>query len=99
MSIPGFTGEASFYGISRPSQMKRSPGHADLVAMLVQPAAAIYVGGRFVCNGEVTENGFIDCSSPGGHSEPPDLVCGPCIRGRQRCGIPGVGFSWGPCID
>lgn len=30
---------------------------------------------------------------------PGELVCGPCIRGRQSCGIPGVGFSLGPCVE
>ena len=36
---------------------------------------------------------------PGGPRRQPDLVCGPCIRGRQRCGIPGLGFSTGPCLE
>src|SRR5689334_14248050 len=37
----------------------------------------------------------------GGHGpkRPGDLVCGPCRNGRQRCGIPGHGFSYGPCVD
>ena len=35
---------------------------------------------------------------PGGPRQP-DLVCGPCRRGRQRCGIPGLGFSDGPCLE
>ncbi len=37
----------------------------------------------------------------GGHGpgRTPDLVCGPCRNGRQRCGIPGLGFSYGPCVD
>ena len=35
----------------------------------------------------------------GGPRGPQELVCGPCIRGRQRCGLPGVGFSTGPCLE
>lgn len=35
----------------------------------------------------------------GGPSSPPELVCGPCIRGRQRCGIPGLGFQSVPCFE
>ncbi|SFE23224.1 hypothetical protein [Nitrosomonas sp. Nm166] len=100
MNMPGFTAENSFYHTSRRYQMTSSIHRIEFNASLVQPSAAIYSGGRFVCYGEVTEEGFINCYPPdGGLSEPAELVCGPCISGRQRCGIPGVGFSWGPCID
>jgi hypothetical protein len=100
MTMPGFTAEHSVYRTSGRYQLARPATKADLNAGLIQPSAAIYSGGRFVCYGEVTDSGFINCYPPGGGlSEPPDLVCGPCIRGRQRCGIPGVGFSWGPCLD
>jgi hypothetical protein len=44
----------------------------------IRPAAAIYVGGRFVCYGEVTENGYIDCYSMGGGGESCRPGCGPC---------------------
>jgi hypothetical protein len=99
-NMPGFTAEESLYRTSGRYQVSSSTHRVQLNASLVQPSAAIYVGGRFVCYGEVTDNGFINCYPPGGGvSEPPDLVCGPCIRGRQRCGIPGVGFSWVPCIE
>jgi hypothetical protein len=99
MSVPGFTAEDSLYRTSGHYQMTRSTHRVELNASLVQPSVAIYVGGRFVCYGEVTEEGFSCEPLGGGVSEPPDLVCGPCINGRQRCGIPGLGFSWGPCID
>ena len=36
---------------------------------------------------------------PHGPGRQPELVCGPCVRGRQRCGIPGLGFSYGPCLE
>lgn len=36
---------------------------------------------------------------PRGPRRQPELVCGPCVRGRQRCGIPGLGFSYGPCLE
>ena len=35
---------------------------------------------------------------PRGGSKLPELVCGPCVRGRQRCFLPGVGTSTGPCV-
>lgn len=38
-------------------------------------------------------------SGPRGPRGQRELVCGPCIRGRQRCGIPGLGFSTGPCLE
>ena len=36
---------------------------------------------------------------PGGPRRQREFVCGPCIGGRQRCGIPGLGFSYGPCLE
>lgn len=100
MTMPGFSAEDSLYQTSGRYRMKGSNHGAELNASLLQPSAAIYVGGRFVCYGEVTGAGFIDCYPPGGgSSEPPDLVCGPCRNGRQRCGIPGLGFRSVPCID
>jgi hypothetical protein len=100
MSMAGFTAEASLYKTSGHYQMTGSIHGVGLNASLVQPSAAIYVGGRFVCYGDVTSEGFINCYPPGGGvSEPPDLVCSPCRNGRQRCGIPGVGFRSVPCSD
>ena len=34
-----------------------------------------------------------------GPAKSPDIVCGPCRRGRQTCFLPGVGTGTGPCID
>jgi hypothetical protein len=100
MTLPGFTAEDSLYRTSGRYRMTSSTHRVEPNAGLVQPSAAIYEGRRFVCYGEVTEEGFINCYPLiGGRREPPDLVCGRCINGRQRCGIPGVGFSWGPCVD
>jgi hypothetical protein len=100
VNIPGFTAEDSLYRTSGRYQMTRSTHRVELNASLVQPSAAIYVDGRFVCYGEVTGGGFINCYPPGGGpSEPPEPRCGPCIRGRQRCVIPGVGSYSAPCSD
>jgi hypothetical protein len=100
MNMPRFTAEDSLYQTSVYYQMTWSTHKAELDAGSVQPSAAIYVGGRFVCYGDVTSGGFINCYPPGGGvSEPPDLVCSPCRNGRQRCGIPGVGFRSVPCSD
>lgn len=30
---------------------------------------------------------------------PGDFVCGPCFGGKQRCGVPGLGFKLVPCIN
>ena len=38
-------------------------------------------------------------SKPRGGSKLPELVCGPCRRGRQTCFLPGVGTSTGPCVE
>jgi hypothetical protein len=35
----------------------------------------------------------------GGPKQPPELVCGACKNGRQRCGIPGLGFSYVRCLS
>ena len=98
MTMPGFTADNSLYRTSERYHMTGSSQGVELNARSVQPSAAIYQDGRFVCNGEVTANGFIDCYSIGGGlSEPPRLVCGPCIKGRRRCTIPGMGVSLERC--
>ena len=48
------------------------------VTGMIQPAAAIYMDGRFICNGEVTANGFINCYPPGGGGQRCRPACGPC---------------------
>jgi hypothetical protein len=42
---------------------------------------------------------FAKGGKSGGSRREPELVCGPCRAGRQRCFLPGVGVSTGPCID
>ena len=100
MNMPGFTAEGSLHSTRMRNRMAGSSRGVGLDANVFQPAAAIYVDGRFVCYGEVTSEGFINCYPPsGGHSQPGDLVCGPCRNGRQRCGVPGLGFRTVPCSD
>ncbi len=66
INIPGFTAEDSLYRTSGRYQRTSSTHRVELNASLVQPSAAIYVGGRFVCYGEVTDQGFINCYPLGG---------------------------------
>jgi len=88
MTMPGFTAGASLYeagghyrGGARAASASLNPS-----ARAVHPAAAIYVGGRFVCNGEVTSNGFINCYQIGGGGG------GGCRPGCSPCrNVPGVG--------
>ncbi len=79
MNIPRFTAEDSLYRTSGRYQMTSSTHRVELNASLVQPSAAIYVDGRFVCYGDVTGGGFINCYPPGGGgSEFCRPSCGPC---------------------
>jgi hypothetical protein len=81
MTLPTLSAEASIYrtgryadatGRGRPTASRRNS---------VSPAAAIYQDGRFVCYGEVTDTGFIDCYPLGGGGEPTCRPqCGPCRR-------------------
>ncbi|HEV2915789.1 MAG TPA: hypothetical protein VGX92_21080 [Pyrinomonadaceae bacterium] len=66
MNMPGFTAETSLYKTGGRYQMISSAHRVELNAMLVQPSLAIYMDGRFVCDGEVTDRGFINCNPPGG---------------------------------
>lgn len=86
MNTPGFTASASLYRSSVSyvigAQANRSFGFSDSV----QPAMAIYVDGRYICNGEVTDNGFINCYPIGGGGE--QLCrpgCGPCRNHVKTC--------------
>ena len=79
MRTPGFTAttmldvEASRYRVAATGS-----GASD---NLLRPAAAIYVDGRFVCNGEVTPNGFINCYPIGGGGGGGNPRCRPaCSR-------------------
>lgn len=64
MRIPGFTAETSLYKTRGRYQMTSSTHRVELDANLVKPSLAIYMDGRFVCDGEVTANGFINCYPP-----------------------------------
>lgn len=66
INMPGFTAEDSLYKTSGLYQMASTIHGIELNANLVQPSLAIYIDGRFVCNGEVTDNGFINCYPLGG---------------------------------
>ena len=91
MTMPGFTAGASLYeagghyrGGARAASASLNPN-----ARTVHPAAAIYVDGRFICNGEVTSNGFINCSPLGGGGGGGG---GSCRPGCSPCrNVPGVG--------
>ena len=83
MKMPGFTAEDSLYKTNGRYQMANSIHGIELNSNLVQPSLAIYIDGRFVCNGEVTANGFIDCypiGGGGGGGGRPDLSCMQCKR-------------------
>ncbi len=85
MNMPGFTAEDSLYKSNGRYQMASSSHGIELNANSVQPSLAIYIGGQFVCYGEVTANGFIDCYPPGGGGEGrPDFSCLQCKRNCLR---------------
>jgi hypothetical protein len=79
MTLPTLTAEASIY---RTGRFADAPGRVHPAASSmnsVSPAAAIYQDGRFVCYGEVTGEGFINCYPMGGGGEPTCRPqCGPC---------------------
>lgn len=82
MNMPGFTAENSLYRTSGRYQMTSSTRRVKLSASLLQPSAAIYQDGRFVCYGEVTEEGFINCFDYGGApGEDPRLA----VQCRRAC--------------
>ena len=58
MNMPGFVADSSLYKASGRYRMTGSTGGVELNTNLVQPSLAIYIDGRFVCNGEVTDNGL-----------------------------------------
>ena len=82
INMPGFTAEDSLYKTSGLYQMASTIHGIELNANLVQPSLAIYIDGRYVCDGEVTGNGFINCYPPGGGGGGgrPDLSCLQCKR-------------------
>jgi len=84
MNIPEFTAETSLYKTN--GRYHSSIHRVGLNTNLVQPSLAIYIDGRFVCNGEVTDNGFINCYPLGGGSGGgrPDFACLQCRRNCLR---------------
>ena len=86
MNMPGFTAEDSLYKTNGRYQGASSVHGIELNANSVQPSLAIYIDGRFVCNGEVTANGFIDCYplGGGGGGDRPDFSCLQCKRNCLR---------------
>lgn len=85
MNMPGFTAETSLYKTSGRYLGTSSTHRVELNANLVQPSLAVYMDGRFVCNGEVTANGFINCYPPsggggGGRPDPINSLCVKCYR-------------------
>ena len=77
MRTPGFTATTTLETEASRHRVAATGGRAS--ANLLRPAAAIYVDGRFICNGEVTPNGFINCYPIGGGGGPRCRPgCGPC---------------------
>lgn len=107
-SLPGFTAEASLYqssgnysAVGGPAEFSRS---GEILPQL--PIGFCMADCDFTHSDPFSRDicklgclGGRPGGGGGGPSSPPELVCGPCIRGRQRCGIPGLGFQWGPCIE
>jgi hypothetical protein len=75
MNVPGFRATIS---LAAPAGMYRAAIKGGQGASVLQPAAAIYMDGRFICNGDVTANGFINCYPPGGGGQRCRPACGPC---------------------
>jgi hypothetical protein len=93
MNIPSFTAEASLSESSQrylTSSLSRLGNHGSkwsAASNSVQPSMAIYLDGRYVCNGEVTDNGFINCDPIGGGPREPVCrpQCGPCRNHVKTC--------------
>jgi len=64
MRTPGFTATTTLDTAASRYGAAATGGNAGV--NLLRPAAAIYMDGRFVCYGEVTPNGFINCYPSGG---------------------------------
>lgn len=106
MNMAGFTAEASLHKSSGHYRMAGTPN--DLVGsrgVLPQLPIDLCLAdcdftyhdnpfGRDFCR-NVCQN--MGGGGGGGPSEPPEPRCGPCIRGQQRCVIPGVGSYSAPC--
>ena len=86
MNLPGFDAEASLYTPGR--YYRAGPGVRSTLGG-VEPALSIFIDGRFVCDGEVTDNGFISCNpiGVGGVGPGPDpsgRICRSCLSACAR---------------
>ena len=115
MKIPGFTASTSLYitnghyrasggWANAPAVVPQLPRQLDLLQCLQGCSlAGAAEGCQETCfrKADIRASEDFQSGGGGGHGprRQPELVCGPCIRGRQRCGIPGLGFSSGPCLE
>lgn len=90
MNLPGFDADASLYMTGRHYRTGGSfnPGTGSTMRG-IEPALSIFIDGRFVCDGEVTDNGFISCNpiGVGGVGPGPDpsaRICRSCLSGCAR---------------
>ena len=86
MNLPGFYAEASLY---TPGRRYRTCAGTRSTLGGVEPALSIFIDGRFVCEGEVTDNGFISCNpiNAGGVGVGPDpsaRICRSCLSSCTR---------------
>lgn len=107
MNIPRFTAEYSMGGRKRfdGAAPRRRSGRLNPE---MSPAAT-NTGTRHACFNLCRGNpgcvgecvgalgGDVGIGGNGGPSSPPDMVCGPCRAGRQKCLVPGRGVRWDPC--
>jgi len=76
MRLPNFVAAAA---LPAPAITNHAAANRRTARNTLHPAAAIYQDGRFVCYGEVTGNGYINCYPMGGGGEPfCRPTCGPC---------------------
>lgn len=114
MKIPGFTASTSLYNstgryraaggwTTATAVVPQLPRQLDLLQCLQGCSSAGAPDGcQETCFRKADIRASDDFQKGGGGShgsgDTRNLVCGPCVRGRQRCGIPGLGFSYGPCV-
>jgi hypothetical protein len=93
MAIPGFGAEAAVYRSVNNYQWVGRPAAVTPIGIsAVQPAAAIYIDGRFVCYGELGPFGVPQCYPPAGGGERCRPQCTPC---RTAPDMPG---RWRFCL-